>query len=166
MKNTVIAITGNVATGKSTIARLLSSQTGIPVYDIQEYRDRVYGPGKVGTLRRWELLTSEIRHNKVAILESSGLSVYEGKVYKHFEQKIIVRLDCSDERILLNRIDSRISAMGLPPIHGNIITYNKDIVSTRAKLYQKVNSDLVFDIAKTSAETIAKEIRLHLSLKL
>ena len=39
-----------------------------------------------------------------------------------------------------------------------------DLIRMRAKIYEKLESDLVFDVQKIGAENIAKEIELKISL--
>ena len=160
---TVIAIIGNSCIGKSTIARILSENTGFPVYDIQQYYDKVDGVGHSKELKAWDLLGNAIKNCHYAILESSGLTDEEQTIYKLFDKRLIVKLIHTNTFMLVQRYKEKLSRMEFPlEIMQSGHLY--DLIRMRAKIYEKLESDLVFDVQKISAENIAKEIELKISL--
>ncbi|MEI7523885.1 MAG: hypothetical protein WCJ95_06130 [Mariniphaga sp.] len=160
----IISITGNSCIGKSTISKILSESTGIPVFDIQYYYDQVDGSGYSRELKAWSLLEVSIKNSPFAILESSGLTGTESNIYKLFDSVLIVKLITSRTYELVQRYKEKLSRLEFPSEtlqSGHMY----DLIRMRAKMYIELPADLVFNVLESTSESIAKAIEQNLNLQ-
>ena len=159
MKN-IISIIGNSCIGKSTIAKILSDSIGIPVFDIQHYYDQVEGIGISRELKAWSLLEVSIKNSPYAILESSGLTGAEANIYKVFDERLIVKLVTSRTYELVHRYKEKLSRFEFPSetLQGG---HMYELIRMRAKLYNDIEADLVFNVQESSFDSIALAIEQH-----
>jgi broad-specificity NMP kinase len=157
MNSLLISITGNICSGKSSVAEILSAKTGIPVFSIDQYRITFKAFDYDGERLAWFNLINDISRAKTAIFESSGLSANVDKVYSSFERRIIVFLD-PDETILLRRLSQRrmkgYSEVPYPFKKNSL----PDSVRQMGVKFLRLRYNLKFDTEKMTPEVIADEI--------
>ena len=158
----IISIIGNSCIGKSTISKILSESTGIPVFDIQEYYDKCEGTGHSRELKAWLMLEMDIKDSPSAILESSGLTGKESNIYKLFDKKIIVKLVSSTTYQLVQRYKEKLSRLEFSS-ETMPICHMKELIRARSKMYDTLKADLVFDVQQINSESIAFAIEQHLN---
>lgn len=160
----IISIIGNSCIGKSTISKMLSDSTGIPVFDIAHYYDQLDGSGYSRELKAWSLLEVAIRNSPNAILESSGLTGSEANIYKLFDEKVIVKLITSTTYALVQRYKEKLSRLEFPSEtlqSGHMY----DLIRMRAKMYDKLEADLVFNMQNLTPESVAIAIEKYLKIE-
>lgn len=164
---TLISIIGNIKTGKSTIANLLSSEMNLPVFNFESYRAKCVSiyKGKNSTLPQnvWNVLTADIKKQNIAILDSSGVSINEPKIYGYFEHKVIIRLDCARD-LSWSRLNNEFQKMQTPAGSKISFSHYDGMMDRRAQALRNIKYDFVFDTKKLSSETIVGEIRTILEL--
>ena len=85
MKNKVIILNGNIGSGKSTVANILSGITNIPIHAIDDYRIK-YSDGTInGENYVWMRFLNETRNIPIFIFDSTGISKKVPEIAKNKE---------------------------------------------------------------------------------
>jgi len=123
---TLYSFSGNICSGKTSVAKILSEKHQIKCYSIDEYRIKYNATNFHREWQTWEKLQSDIIKEDKAILESSGLSENLTDIYKKFDKVIVILLKCP-ENILIKRAKERMNevpfylASGKKPVECQII---------------------------------------------
>ena len=119
----LINIIGNIATGKSTLAKQLSSDLSIPVLSIDAKREQHYTGDMIGEIAAQQALNHSLsvysRINKSVILEHCGIGIRSKDYYKHFNNSRIITVACTIpiEQSLTNINNRKDTIIPLVPKH-------------------------------------------------
>lgn len=87
---TLINIIGNIATGKSTLAKALSEQLDIPYISIDKYRERFYNGTAKAEKTAQETLIHDLVSPQLIILEHSGVGRYRYVYQRTFSKTVTI----------------------------------------------------------------------------
>ena len=158
----LIAIIGNICSGKSTVARHLSQlNPNYKLLSIDDYRLQYNKENnKAGEYKAQEQLREDLLSTKFAILEMSGASQrfisLMAETFKLGSQNIVVKLKCARHVLLQRFVDRQESSYPKIPFPYNL-NKEKSIEHIDSKL-QSISADYVFNTDKMAAVEIAKLI--------
>jgi len=157
---------GNICSGKTSVAKILSEKHQIKCYSIDEYRIFYNATNFYREWQAWEKLKSDIIKEDKAILESSGLSENLTEIYKKFDKVIVILLKCS-ESILIQRAKIRMNekTSDIPfylssqkkPVECQIIEMEFRLMT--------IVYDYAYDTGNSSPFAIAEQISNNIFLK-
>lgn len=119
ISNKKIIVIGNIASGKTTISKMLSKKMKVDHIELDEFRRKHNKKmTQEGEDRAREMFFRAINKKGMQIIELTG----SGKVYQelknelHQKEKFIIKLEC-DEKILLKRVKDRLKTRYVfPPL--------------------------------------------------
>lgn len=154
----IISLTGNLCTGKSTVAAELHKLTSWPVFSIDDFRIKHNAVLITEEWVAWEDLITQISQAENAILETTGLPKPIHRVYDHFTNLKLVQLT-APLKVIEERLQQR-KTVGYqwPPY-----CYNRDVdpLETARRIQPhclKFTQDLIFDSVELPPESIAQRI--------
>jgi dephospho-CoA kinase len=164
-----LILIGNVASGKSTIAKLLSEKTGWKVHGIDAYRRRYNQDAtEIGERLSWQFYLEAVEKKKNLIIENSGTAQnYELLKHKAGKPRTVILIECPPKECIRRHNARMRQGYRLPPSPWKR-PIEQGIVSI-ATLLELAEYDLIYDSTKMSAEEIVEKIirfcRLHVLTK-
>ena len=164
----MIAVIGNLATGKSTVCRLLNAELENFAYlSIDQFREIHNASTQRGESNAWQALKIAVYQNDNVIFESSGSSKNYKGIIDLFKSKggrvVVFKLHCSIHESLIRR-RNQIKAGYKPPPYA----YQSNMVTTITRIYpilEQIYSDYSFDTSVENPECIVKSIVLKFAPK-
>lgn len=153
----MIAIIGNLASGKSTLAKLIHQQLDHYTYlSIDEFRVRFQAHTKRGEANAWQALAIAAHKSENIIFESSGTANHFPEVIEKFKKKggkvLVVQLECSVHECLIRRRQQLKSGYIPPPF-----PYKTNIATSISVIHTRLASakaDLIFNSETHTPEQI------------
>ena len=114
----MIVITGNIASGKTTLARGLQKLLkGYRLLSIDVYRKRYSDGSDAGEDRAWDKLMHRVSQGDDCILEMTGVGqYYELCLLRYPGQRIVLKIDASPAQCLRAADLRHLSGYRLPPL--------------------------------------------------
>ncbi len=152
-----IILSGNICTGKTTLAKKMHELSGYRVYSIDDYRIKHNRNSTAeGEFNAWLKLRTDIETdgNECGIFESSGTSMWHQDVLSKMKgEKIHIRM-IAPVNVILDRYLKRKTKIPMPY---DISDVKKSINIIKNKLDKK-HFDFTFDSSKMTVEEMINEI--------
>ena len=141
----LIVITGNIASGKSTLAKKLKSSTGYQLLSIDQYRKRHNRSNcHIGESQAWHHLIKHIKKGGNLILEMTGTGKHYEKCLLHYDgPQIVIKMKTSADQCKINHDRRLKKGYKLPPM-----PFERPIneqIDTVEILLQMVDYDILYD---------------------
>lgn len=154
----LISLTGNICTGKSTVAAQLHKLTGWPVFSIDDFRIKHNAKFITEEWDAWSDLTIQCMVKEVAILDTTGLSKSALKLYYAFDRVKVVQLHAPLVTINYRIRERERSGYQWPPYCYRRNQTPWEAAMRMQPLLIKLDHDLSFNTEKLSPEQIAQRI--------
>ncbi len=153
----MIAIIGNIASGKSTVSKLLSEQLPDYVYlSIDEFRVRFRSSTKRGEANAWQAIMIAVFKNDNIIFESSGTSLHYDEIVSGFKKRggkvTVIKLECPIHESMLRRRLQLKNGYVPPPF-----CYSTNLPTSVSFIHTKL-TEIKSDLTYNSMEANATEI--------
>lgn len=150
----LIVITGNIASGKSTLAKEIKKATGFQLLSIDDYRKRHNRSNcDIGESQAWYHLIKHIKKGGNLILELTGTGQHYEKCLLHYSgHKIVIMMPTDAETCKKNHLRRMKRGYKMPPMpFENSIVEQIDTVDILLKM---VDYDILFDNNISTKELI------------